>query len=125
MKYAVVLCSVCAVLSACSDDPYRPDSLDADATRLYSRSDLDRRKEFEEAVVGHELRGDGVEVTVAPDGALIGTHLGKPFLGSWEYRRGQFCVSMTTDNPRRAPDRRCFRAAINGREVILHPIIED
>ena len=120
MRSVAIVVLLSAALSACGSDEREP--VDAEATRLYSREELDSRREFEEAVVGQELRGDGVEVTVAPGGALIGTHLGNPFLGSWEYRRGLFCVSLTSDNPRKAADRRCFRAAVHGREVILHPV---
>lgn len=93
----------------------------ATETRLYAREGLDSRSDFETAVVGHELRGEGVDVTIAPDGRLIGTHLGRPFVGSWEYRRGLFCISMSQAEVRRADDRMCFQAAVSGREVILVP----
>jgi hypothetical protein len=54
----------------------------------------------------------------------VGEHLGVPFVGSWEYRRGRMCVSMTEDDPGGAADRQCFRAAISGREVTLVPVAD-
>ncbi|QIE41770.1 hypothetical protein [Meridianimarinicoccus aquatilis] len=80
---------------------------------------LERRRAFNNAIVGHTLRGEGVDVTVAEGGALVGTHLGVPFVGSWEYRRGLFCTSMRSEDVRRAMDRRCYRAASDGRTVTL------
>ncbi|PWR01750.1 hypothetical protein DKT77_16705 [Meridianimarinicoccus roseus] len=85
---------------------------------------LERRRAFNAAIVGHTLRGDGVDVTVAEDGALVGTHLGVPFVGSWEYRRGLFCTSLRSEDVRRAADRRCYRAATDGRSVTLVPVID-
>jgi hypothetical protein len=83
---------------------------------------LERRRAFERAVVGHNLQGDGVDVTVLEGGSLVGTHLGVPFVGAWEYRRGVFCTSLSGDDVRDASDRMCYRAAIDGRLVTLVPI---
>jgi len=83
---------------------------------------LERRRAFERAVVGQKLQGDGVDVTVLEGGALVGTHLGVPFVGAWEYRRGMFCTSLGGGNVRTAPDRSCYRAAVDGRAVTLVPV---
>lgn len=112
------------VLAGCGGPPGPPEAVRSVETQLYARQGIDSRREFERAIVGHELSGSGVEVTVAPDGKLIGMHRGVPFVGSWEYRRDQFCTSLVSDRVRDAPDRRCFRAAVTGREVILVPIEE-
>lgn len=121
---AVRLAAIAALstLAACGGDPRAPDEAASTETQLYERELIERRRQFREAIVGHKLRGNGFEVTVAPNGALIGTSLGEPFVGSWEYRRDQFCVSLTSQRVRRADDRQCFHAAINGREVILVPV---
>lgn len=112
---------VSGLLAACSGDR-GGEPVAATETRLYSRDRLDSRSDFEEAVVGHELQGKNVDVTLAPDGQLVGTFMGSPFVGSWEYRRGLFCISMTQPDVRRAADRQCFQAAVAGREVILVPL---
>ena len=122
MSVVIRLCVVFALLSACSGTPRPPERYPAVETQLYSRQVIDTRGRFEEAIVGHELQGDGVEVTVAPDGVLLGENLGRPFVGSWEYRRGEMCVSLTEDHPDGAADRQCFRTAISGREVTLVPV---
>jgi len=108
------------LLAACSGDR-GGEPVASTETRLFSRDGIDNRSDFEDAVVGHELQGENVDVTVAPDGQLVGTFMGSPFVGGWEYRRGLFCISMTQRDVRRAPDRQCFQAAVSGREVILVP----
>lgn len=105
------LLSACAAAQRASTDVVRDDA-----------DTLERRRAFERAVVGQNLRGDGVDVTVLKGGALVGTHLGVPFVGSWEYRRGLFCTSLAGDDVRTAQDRACYRAAVDGREVTLAPI---
>jgi len=107
------------LLSACAS----PELSTTDAVRG-NAEDLERRRAFERAVVGHRLQGDGVDVTVLDGGALVGTHLGVPFVGAWEYRRGLFCTSLAGEPVRDAADRACYRAAVDGRRVTLVPIIE-
>lgn len=106
------LLSACAAPPFSSVDPIRDDA-----------DSLDRRRAFETAIVGQTLQGDGVDVTVLDDGALVGTHLGVPFVGSWEYRRGLFCTSLTGDRVDEAPDRTCYRAAVDGRQITLVPTV--
>ncbi len=106
------LLSACAAQQFSSDDPVRDDA-----------DSLDRRRAFDAAIVGHTLQGDGVDVTVLDDGALVGTHLGVPFVGSWEYRRGLFCTSLAGDRVRDASDRTCYRAAVDGRQITLVPTV--
>lgn len=115
------LCVVCALLSACARN-VPPETYAATETRLYADQVIDGRRDFRRAIVGHKLRGGGVDLTVLPDGVLVGTNLGVPFVGSWEYRRDTLCTSLTEPRPRRAADRRCFRVAVNGREVTLVPL---
>lgn len=110
-----VFCMI-ALLSACASP-----SRDSDDSRLGTIAVLERRKAFEEAIVGHTLRGDGIEITIAEGGALVGTSLGQPFVGSWEYRRGLLCTSLLDDDVRDAYDRRCYRAALDGQGIILVP----
>ncbi len=113
-----------ALVAGCGGMPRAPEQASSIETQLYARETIERRRAFEEAVVGHELRGNGIEVTVAPNGALIGTSLGVPFVGSWEFRRELFCTSLTSQDVRRADDRQCFRVAIAGRELTLVPTTE-
>lgn len=120
MRYHILTCMLCAVLPACSSGD-RPE-FSSESSALSDADELARRKAFEEAVVGHKLRGDGVDVSVEPDGVLVGTYLGKPFVGSWAFRRGIFCASMTAADIRKADDTRCFRAVTSGRTLILHPV---
>ena len=117
MNVACRLGVVCILLSACGGTPHRPEKVASVETRLYSREVVDSRREFQDAIVGHELRGDGVDVTVGPDGTLVGTYFDQPFLGGWDYRDGLLCVSMSQVEVRRAEDRRCFHAAVAGRSV--------
>lgn len=104
------LLSACASPQFSSVDPVRDDA-----------DSLERRRAFESAIVGHTLQGDGVDVTVLDGGALVGTHLGAPFVGAWEYRRGLFCTSLSGERIRDAVDRACYRAAVDGRQVTLVP----
>lgn len=104
------LLSACTAPQFSSIDPVRDDA-----------EGLERRRAFEAAIVGHTLQGDGVDVTVLDDGALVGTHLGVPFVGSWEYRQGLFCTSLSGDRVRDAVDRTCYRAAVDGRQITLVP----
>ncbi|WP_193139301.1 hypothetical protein [Meridianimarinicoccus sp. MJW13] len=122
MKIQISTSLLCAALSACG--PADPVVLSSDAPVQPGHQELDRGKAFRKAVVGYQLRGDGVDVTVEPDGLLVGTYLGKPFVGSWDYRRGRFCASLQEADLRRAADRRCFRVVTLGRRVILHPVAE-
>ena len=124
MRYAYRLCVVCVLLSACAGTPHRPERASAVETRLYSRETIDSRSEFKDAIVGQQLRGEGVDVTVGPNGMLVGTYYGQPFLGGWDYRDGEFCVSLSKVEVRRADDRKCFHAAISGRSVLLVPADE-
>jgi hypothetical protein len=114
-----VLCMI-ILLSACGQDRVASDDPQRDAAQA-----LDRKRDFEKAIVGKSFRGEGVDVTVAEGGALVGTHLGQPFVGSWEYRRGLVCTSLSSVDVRKAADRTCYRAAIDRREVILVPVVED
>ncbi len=120
MRNVFTVLSMIWLLSACAS----PDFASTDAVRDDADS-LERRRAFERAVVGHNLQGDGVDVTVLEGGALVGTHLGVPFVGAWEYRRGEFCTSLAGDDVRDAPDRACYRAAVDGRQVTLVPIAAD
>lgn len=116
MRHLLMGCCTIWLLSACASpqfssvDPVRDDA-----------DSLERRRAFDAAIVGHRLQGDGVDLTVLEDGALVGTHLGVPFVGSWEYRRGLFCTSLSGDKVREAADRTCYRAAVDGRQVTLVP----
>ena len=116
MRWFLLCISTIWLLSACASqqfssvDPVRDDA-----------DSLERRRAFESAIVGHTLQGDGVDVTVLDGGALVGTHLGVPFVGSWEYRRGLFCTSLSGDRVRDAGDRTCYRAAVDGRQITLVP----
>jgi len=105
------------LLSACG----APDLSSTDAVRGDADS-LERRRAFESAVVGQLFQGDGAEVTVLEGGTLVGTHLGVPFVGTWEYRGGLFCTSMSGARVRDAPDKACYRAAVKGRRVTLDPL---
>jgi len=115
------LCVVCVLLSACGRPDSPPERVAATESRLYMGRTIDTRRAFEEALVGQALHGDGVEVTVAPNGRLVGQRLGRPFVGSWEYSDETLCVSLTSPDIRRADDRRCFHAALLGDDVILVP----
>lgn len=117
MRYVIALLG----LAACGSGGAPPDSFSATSTLASDADVIDSKKEFENAVVGHQLRGDGVDVVVAPGGLLVGTQFGTPFSGTWEYRRGLFCHSLTGE-VRRAKDRKCFRAAVIGRTVHLVPV---
>ena len=119
------LCVVFVLLSACGDAAHPPETAAADETQLFTRDAIDSRREFREAIIGQELRGEGVDVTVGPEGTLVGTYFGRPFLGGWEYRDDLFCVSLTSIRVRRAEDRKCFHAAVSGRSVLLVPVAED
>lgn len=119
------LCVFLVLLSACGDPHQPPEEAGAEETRLYTRDVIDSRKEFRDAIIGQELRGEGVDVTVGPDGVLVGTYFGRPFLGGWDYDDGKLCVSLTTVELRRAEDRKCFHAALSGRSVLLVPVAED
>jgi hypothetical protein len=105
------------LLSACAS----PELASTDTLRDDADS-LERRRAFERAVVGQNLRGEGVDVTVLDGGTLVGTHLGVPFVGSWEYRRGLFCTSLSGADVSKASDRTCYRAAVDGRAVTLVPV---
>lgn len=120
MRFYCSVLGMIALLSACGD----PD-IASDGSAGETAESLERRRAFNSAIVGHTLRGEGVDVTVAEGGTLVGTHLGVPFVGSWEYRRGLFCTSMRSQNVRKAADRRCYRAASDGRTVTLAPTYED
>ena len=110
---------IVTLLSACGPERFASDDQERDTAEA-----LDRKRDFEDAIVGKSFRGEGVDVTVTEGGALVGTHLGYPFVGSWEYRRGLLCTSLSSAEVRKAVDRRCYRAAIDGREVVLVPMAE-
>jgi len=114
-----------AVLAACGGPglPERPDSFATTDTMLADSVALDSRNRFEQAVVGHSLRGEGVDVVVAPGGVLVGTQYGRPFNGAWIYRRGRFCYALEDRVTRR--NARCFHAAVVGRTVHLVPVSRD
>ncbi|WP_139840007.1 hypothetical protein [Pseudoruegeria sp. SK021] len=121
--FKVVLCSILLALAACSSTALRPPTMAAsDDTQLHAMDLIDSSREFEAAVVGQRLKGSGVDVTVAPDGILVGRALGRPFVGGWVYRKGVLCTSLTEPNLKVAADRKCFRAAVHGREVFLVPL---
>ena len=112
------------LLAACAaPEPEPPESFTTVDTQLYDSEVLETRKAFVDTIVGHRLRGDGVDVTVARDGLLIGTQFGKPFSGQWTFRDRKFCYSLT-GHPWTAKDRKCFRAALLGREVHLVPLTQ-
>lgn len=112
---------VVALLAACSKEPEPPQTFTTVDTQLNASDVLQTRKAFEDAVVGHRLRGDGVDVVVARGGLLVGTQFGNPFTGNWTFRNKMFCYSLT-GHPWTSKDRRCLRAAVIGREVHLVPI---
>ena len=116
------LCVVLVLLSACGDPHRPPEEAGSQETRLYTRDAIDTRREFRDAIIGQELRGEGVDVTVGADGTLVGTYYGRPVVGGWDYDDGEFCVSLTEVRLRRAEDRKCFHAAVSGRSVLLVPI---
>lgn len=112
-----------SALAACGSTALRPpERVASDDHQLYATDLIDSSREFEDEVVGHRLRGEGMDLTVAPDGVLVGRMLGVPFVGSWDYRKGILCTSLTEPNVKRARDRTCFRAAVHGREVLLVPL---
>lgn len=119
MRSILIVLGMIWPLLACSGPEIASDGSVGETT-----DSLERRRAFNKSIVGHTLRGDGVEVTVAEDGALVGTHLGVPFVGSWEYRGGLVCTSLSSRNVRRAADRRCYYAATDGRSVTLVPVAE-
>lgn len=119
-----VVCALLPLLAACGGGDGPPERFGSEETRLFAQEVIDGRRGFEDAIVGQTLRGDGVEVTVLPDGVLVGTALGRPFVGSWEHRRGVLCTSLSEPSPRRADDRRCYRAAVDGRAVTLAPLAD-
>ena len=47
-----------------------PEEAGSQETRLYTRDAIDTRREFREAIIGQELRGEGVDVTVGADGTV-------------------------------------------------------
>jgi hypothetical protein len=114
--------AVFAGLTGCGGPglPERPDSFATTETILSDSVALDSRNRFEQAVVGHQLRGEGVDVVVAPGGVLVGTQFGKPFSGAWIYRRGRFCYALEDKVTRR--NAKCFNAAVVGRTVYLVPV---
>lgn len=114
MRNLFSVLSMIWLLSACTS----PEVASTDAVQD-DAAGLERRRAFERAVVGQKLKGDGVDVTVLDGGALVGTRLGVPFVGAWEYRRGVFCTSLSGADVRTAPDRSCYRAAVDGRKVTL------
>ena len=81
------LCVVLVLLSACGDPHRPPEEAGSQETRLYTRDAIDTRREFRDAIIGQELRGEGVDVTVGADGTLVGTYYGRPFVGGWDYVR--------------------------------------
>lgn len=110
------------LLAACAADPARPpEPAPADSIELSNARALESRRAFEAALVGQRLKGDGFEVTVAENGLLIGRRYGQPFAGTWEFRKGVFCHSLSGQTVKRASDRRCLRTAIDGRTVHLVP----
>lgn len=100
--------------------PPPPENLATTDTILGDSVALESRRAFEEAVVGHRLRGEGVDVVVAPGGVLVGTQFGTPFNGAWVYRGGEFCYALADRVTRR--NAQCFRAALVGRTVHLVPV---
>jgi len=117
MRPKRALCAM-LVLAACGSPP-PPDSFATTDTRLYDSTAIETRRAFEEAIVGHSLRGEGVDVVVAPGGVLIGQHYGNPISGAWVFRRGEFCYAL--DDRVRRSSRRCYRVALVGRTVHLVP----
>ena len=110
------------LLAGCAGETVRtPAPAPADAVEVSSAQALESRRAFESAIVGQRLAGDGVEVTVAENGLLIGRRFGQPFAGTWEFRKGVFCHSLSGEAVKRASDRRCLRAAVDGRTVHLVP----
>ena len=72
MRSGLVVFGAIWLLSACAAPEVASDGSVGELT-----DSLERRRAFEDAIVGHTLRGEGVDVTVAQDGALVGiTHKG-------------------------------------------------
>ena len=119
-RFGPLLLSV--LLAGCGSNALRPpEEASATAVQMNATDHLDGKREFRRAVVGQRLRGDGIDVTVVEDGALVGRQFGQPFVGSWEYVNGAFCTSLRQNDVRNAKDRRCYNAAIHGNEILLSP----
>ncbi|MFV0244787.1 MAG: hypothetical protein ACK5IB_07190 [Qingshengfaniella sp.] len=120
MRIAAILLFL---LAACGPrGPHVPETLSSVATITGDSVALESRQQFEQAIIGHNLRGDGVDVVVAEGGMLIGRQQGRPFTGSWTFDKGRFCYALADQVTRR--NARCFRAAVLGREVHLSPITD-
>ena len=72
------LCVVLVLLSACGDPHRPPEEAGSQETRLYTRDAIDSRREFRDAIIGQELRGEGVDVTVGADGVETVTTSSSP-----------------------------------------------
>lgn len=109
------------LLAACgADEPEKPTSFSTTDSRLGLDDPVERRRQFEELVVGHELRGEGVDVVVAEGGVLVGQQYGRPFSGAWVFRSGEFCYAMAERVTR--SNARCFRTALIGDDLHLVPV---
>ena len=120
MANRLILCIGLCVLglaAACGRQEVR-----SDGVALSEADAIAARRDFNSAVVGQNLRGQGFDLTVAEGGVLIGTHLGQPFVGSWEFRRGVFCTSLRGESVREASDRACYRVVTDGREVTFSAV---
>lgn len=120
----MLLLAALALLAGCAAPLQRPpETADATDIRRHDLALIERGGDFRREVVGRSFGGDRAEIVIAPGGALIGTYDGRPFAGSWEFRRGLFCHSMTP-KVRRAPDRTCARPIIRGDTLLLAPVVE-
>tara|TARA_R110002033_G_scaffold215_22_gene2115 strand:+ start:3195 stop:3569 length:375 start_codon:yes stop_codon:yes gene_type:complete len=54
------------------------------------------RDDFVAPVVGKRLTGDGVGLRVTPDGAITGRGFGFKVTGTWLWRNGLFCRTLTS-----------------------------
>ncbi|MEO0860010.1 MAG: dihydrodipicolinate reductase [Pseudomonadota bacterium] len=70
------------------------------------------RDAFVSLVQGRQLSGDGVRLTVTPDGGIGGRAFGFRVTGSWRWEGGYFCRTINTA-VRKLPDN-CQTVARDG-----------
>ncbi|QDY69433.1 hypothetical protein [Qingshengfaniella alkalisoli] len=95
----------------------QPETSSAVMPEMHGNRTIRTEEQFRRYVVGQTLMSDGVEMTIGADYSVNGRYRGKPFSGSWEFRKGLFCHSATRDV--HSMDRQCFRVTQHEREIML------
>ena len=67
---------------------------------------------FDQVVVGRRLTLGDNHVTANPDGTLVGEFNDAPLLGTWEFRDGRFCRTLT-QHATQAATSECQNMALN------------